>query len=427
MSPAEDSSSEPVTTPESPMIARVVQGLTRFWVDQGHLLLSPSDLSIPSGSMHPDVFFNLLLSRPWGSVVAQPVRRPRDGRWGLHPFRLARHLEIHVLLRGDVGRMQDLYLASLAAVGSDLTAHDLCFSDGPWESHSLAARGNGWHVQFDGLGVARLTFLRQLAGQPLQTAAAELVYGVERTALVLAGEPGLESLSWGAAGGPGEPWFEGEDELSRYAFEVADGTIWQDTLSHREDEARRCLAAGLPRMAYELAIGNLQYVELLLARGLLEIRDRLQHLQRVQELVLEAAEVARSQPRERRLDERLEAASPTVEKAPTEAAVVVSVGAAVAADDSLSQTNGPTEPEPDAEPSEAVEEASADVAEPDRANDEEPENAPVAESEPKAEDSDDAPPAAPKAAAEKGKGTRKTTRRRTGQGKSTRQPKARKS
>ena len=276
-----------------PVMARVVQRLLGFWVERGHLLLAPSDVPIPAGNMHPEVFFNLLQERPWSSVVAQPVRRPRDGRGGLHPYRLARHLELHVLLRGSVERMQELYLDSLQVVGFNPEDHDVTFTDGPWESHSLGAWGNGWHVQLDGLGVARLTFLRQLAGQPLETPAAELVYGVERTALVLADVAGIETLPSGPQSASGEPWRAAEEELSRYAFEVADAGAWQDALAGREDEARRCLGAGLPRMAYELAIGNLQHIEMLLALGQLEIRDRVQHLQRVQELVTSAAELVR--------------------------------------------------------------------------------------------------------------------------------------
>lgn len=278
----------------APVMTQVRQRLTQFWVERGHVLLPPCDFAIPAGSMHPDVFFNLLEDRPWGSALVQPVRRPRDGRHGLHPFRLARHLEFHVLLRHGVEAMQDLYVHSLEALGLDLAAHDLCFSDGPWESHSLAAWGNGWHVQLDGLGVARLTFLRHLAGRPLARPAAELVYGIERTALVLAEVPDVKALIWGDGVTDGEPWRRSEEEMSRYAFEVADADLWQRSLDRREEEARRCLDAGLPRTAYELAVGNLEHVELLLARGQLEVRHRLRHLQRVQELVLAAAQVARA-------------------------------------------------------------------------------------------------------------------------------------
>lgn len=284
----------PVTAATAPAMTQVVQRLTQFWVERGHVLLPPCDFAIPAGSMHPEVFFNVLDERPWGTALVQPVRRPRDGRRGLHPFRLAKHLEFHVLLRSHVEAMQDLYLESLQTLGLDLTRHDICFSDGPWESHSLGAWGNGWHVQLNGLGVARLTFLRHMAGRPLVRPAAEMVYGIERTALVMDDVAGLEALSWGLGAVDGEPWRRGEEEMSRYAFEVADATSWQRSLERREEEARRCLDAGLPRIAYELAVGNLEHVELLLARGQLEVRHRVRHLQRVQELVLAAAQVARS-------------------------------------------------------------------------------------------------------------------------------------
>ena len=36
---------------------------------------------------------------------------------------------------------------SLRAVGFTLDEHDVTFTDGPWEAHSLDAWGSGWHVQ----------------------------------------------------------------------------------------------------------------------------------------------------------------------------------------------------------------------------------------------------------------------------------------
>lgn len=265
--------------------------LTRYWAAQGCLVLPPCEAKIPAGTLHPDVFFHLLDGKSWRAAYLQPVRRPLDGRHGRHPYRLARHLQLQVVLQGTGEDVRELYLESLRALGCDLAAHDLRFTEWNWESQALGAWGLGWHVQLDGLGVTRLTFVQQLAGIELQPVAVEISYGLERLLMALARVRSVFQLPWRDGGASyGDLHRPAELEHSRWAVEVAGVEATQRRLEDLAHEARAALEADLPRFAYELAVGVLYSIDLLDARGQLTARERHQRLEGVRELVTAAAE-----------------------------------------------------------------------------------------------------------------------------------------
>ena len=85
-------------------------------------------------------------------AYVQPSRRPADGRYGENPNRLYKHSQLQVILKPSPADVQDLYLKSLAAIGLNLTEHDVRFEEDNWESPTLGAWGMGWQVLLDGLG-----------------------------------------------------------------------------------------------------------------------------------------------------------------------------------------------------------------------------------------------------------------------------------
>lgn len=267
-----------------------ISRLSSFWAARGCLVLPPCTLEIPGGILHPDVFFRLLDPEPWRAAYLQPVRRPLDGRYGRHPSRLARHLQFQVLLKAPDDDVRGLYLASLEDLGLELAVHDLRFAEWYWEALSLDAWGLGWHVLVDGLGVARMTFLQQLAGREVDPVAVEISYGLERLMMTVSRVRNAFELPW-ADGGPsyGDLWRRDEEELTRWAAEVADPEAVERQLALHLENARRALDDGLLRLAYEQTVKSLREIDLLETRRELSIRDCEERLGRVRDLVLEVA------------------------------------------------------------------------------------------------------------------------------------------
>jgi len=117
--------------------------LQSFWASRSCVLQQPYDVEVGAGTMSPDTFLRVLGPRPIRVAYAQPSRRPADGRYGENPNRLYRHTQFQVVLKPPPGDVQDLYLASLAAIGIDLKRHDIKFEEDNWESPTLVRGASG--------------------------------------------------------------------------------------------------------------------------------------------------------------------------------------------------------------------------------------------------------------------------------------------
>ncbi len=280
------------TPPPAPSLQDTILHLQWFWAAQGCVLLPPCDFEVPFATLQPDAFFRILGPEPCRVAYLQPVRRPLDGRYGRHPYRLGKHLQFQVVLKPPPRDVQSLYLESLEALGLELALHDVRFAEWRWQPRSLGARGSGWHAQLNGLGVTRLTFLDRVAGRDLDPVCVELSYGLERLVMILQGAASAFDLGWSESGAEyGRLRQRDEEELSRYAFEIADVAGLRRRLEMLDEEAGRCLEAGLSRPAYELAVRCLKLIDLLEARGELSARQRARLLERVCERVVAIAEL----------------------------------------------------------------------------------------------------------------------------------------
>jgi tetrameric-type glycyl-tRNA synthetase alpha subunit len=322
--------------------------LSRFWAGEGCLVLPPSELEIAGGILHPVTFFRLLDPGPWRAAYLQTVRRPLDGRYGRHPFRLGRHLQFQVILKAPGDDVRERYLASLADLGLELAVHDLRFTEWNWQALSLDAWGLGWQVHLDGLGVTRLTYLQQLAGRDLDPVAVEISYGVERLLMAVTRTKNAFRLLW-TENGPeyGDLWRREEIELSRWAREVADVEVVERQIEIWRDEARRALDAGLLRRAYELTIRSLHGIDLLDARGELSARQRAERLRGVRELVREVAGryVGSDEPREAP-DEAVEGGAADRKAAKAAAVEAAAVEAAAGAETAVARRKAPKRRKP---------------------------------------------------------------------------------
>jgi len=221
------SSQNPLTLQE------LILRLGNFWAEQGCVLQQPYDVEVGAGTMAPETFLRVLGPKPYRVGYVQPSRRPADGRYGENPNRLFKHMQYQVILKPPPANVQDLYLASLNAIGIDLRKHDIKFEEDNWESPTLGAWGIGWQVMLDGLEITQFTYFQQCGGIDLDPISAELTYGLERIAQFLQDVNSIYDITW-VVGPDGKPVKYGqirlEDELqfSVYNFDLADvDKAWQ--------------------------------------------------------------------------------------------------------------------------------------------------------------------------------------------------------
>ncbi len=215
------SSQNPLTFQE------LILRLQNFWADHGCVLQQPYDVEVGAGTMAPETFLRVLGPKPYRVGYVQPSRRPADGRYGENPNRLFKHMQFQVILKPPPADVQDLYLASLSAIGIDLRKHDIKFEEDNWESPTLGAWGIGWQVMLDGLEITQFTYFQQCGGIDLDPISAELTYGLERIAAFLQDVDSIYDITWvvGPDGRPvkyGEIRLQDELQFSVYNFERAD-------------------------------------------------------------------------------------------------------------------------------------------------------------------------------------------------------------
>jgi glycyl-tRNA synthetase alpha chain len=80
-----------------------------------------------------------------------------------------------------------------------------------------------------------------------------------------------------------------EYEISRYGFEVANTTFYQEQFERCEAEARRCLDAGVVLAAFDQTLRCSHTFNILDARGAVSATDRVGVIRRVRELAVACA------------------------------------------------------------------------------------------------------------------------------------------
>ena len=270
--------------------------LQRYWADQGCVILQPYDMEMGAGTFHPATTLRSLGPKPWRAAYVQPSRRPKDGRYGENPNRLQHYYQFQVLLKPSPPDIQDLYLASLVAIGIDPKNHDIRFVEDDWESPTLGAWGLGWEVWCDGMEVSQFTYFQQVGGFDCDPVAGELTYGLERLAMYVQGVDRVFDLNFNGAQGKdkvtyGDVFLQAEQEYSRYNFEHADTARLLEQFRAAEHECKALLDRGevgerhlmvLP--AYDQAIKASHIFNLLDARGVISVTERQAYILRVRDL-----------------------------------------------------------------------------------------------------------------------------------------------
>jgi len=263
--------------------------LQRYWAKQGCVILQPYDIEVGAGTFHPATALRALGPEPWRAAYVQPSRRPTDGRYGENPNRVQQHYQLQVILKPAPPDSQDLYLASLAAIGIDARLHDIRFVEDDWESPTLGAWGLGWEVWVDGMEVSQFTYFQQVGGIECDPVSTELTYGLERLAMYVQGVESMFDLDYNGANGPlrityGQVFKRAEQEFSAYNFELADTARLVGHFADAEQECRRLIDHGVALPAYDQCLKASHLFNLLDARGAISVTERAAYILRVRAL-----------------------------------------------------------------------------------------------------------------------------------------------
>lgn len=277
---------------------RTFQGLIAilndYWSSQGCVVLQPLDMEVGAGTFHTASFFGAIGPEPWRAAYVQPSRRPTDGRYGENPNRVQRHHQYQVILKPSPSDMQELYLASLAALGVDMLVDDVRFVEDNWESPTLGAWGLGWEVWLNGMEVTQFTYFQQVGGLECRPITGEITYGLERLAMSLQGVDNIYDIVWNK-GPQGVVTYrdichQSEVEISKYNFEIADTKVLFSHFHFYEKESLRLIELGLPLPAYEMILKASHTFNLLDARHALSVTERQHHILRIRRLAKAVAE-----------------------------------------------------------------------------------------------------------------------------------------
>lgn len=255
--------------------------LQSFWASKGCTLLQPFDMEMGAGTFHPATFLRAIGPEPWKAAYVQPSRRPTDGRYGENPNRLQHYYQFQVVLKPSPKDIQDLYLESLAAIGIDLTQHDVRFVEDNWESPTLGAWGLGWEIWLNGMEVSQFTYFQQIGGLPCSPVSGELTYGLERLAMYLQGVDSVYDLVWVEGVSYGDVFHQNEVEQSKYNFEIADTAVLFKQFDEAEAMNGKLIEEALPYPAYEQVMKASHLFNLLDARHAISVTDRARFIRRV--------------------------------------------------------------------------------------------------------------------------------------------------
>ena len=201
----------------------IIMTLQEFWAEQGCLIWQPYYTQVGAGTMNPATFLRVLGPEPWNVAYVEPSIRPDDGRYGENPNRMQMHYQFQVILKPDPGNPQELYLQVAGGAGHRPAParHPLCGGQlgvagaGRLGAGlgSLAGRAGDHPVHL--LPAGRRHAARPgLGGDHLRAGAHR--HGPAARATASARSAGARSLT------DGDVNLQGEQEHSKYYFEVAD-------------------------------------------------------------------------------------------------------------------------------------------------------------------------------------------------------------
>jgi len=272
------------------MFQDVIIKLEEFWARQGCIIVQPYNSEVGAGTFNPATFFRVLGPEPWRVAYVEPSKRPRDGRYGLHPNRMQLFYQYQVILKPSPENCQDLYLESLAHLSLNPAEHDIRFTEDDWESPTLGAWGLGWQVELDGTEITQFTYFQQAGGFDLKPVSVELTYGLERIATYLQKVNNVWSLEWIPGVTYGEIQQLSETEFSYFNFQEANVELHFRLFERWEKECERLLARKLVFPAYDYVVKCSHIFNILEARGAISVAERTSYIGRIRNLACKCAQ-----------------------------------------------------------------------------------------------------------------------------------------
>jgi glycyl-tRNA synthetase alpha chain len=271
----------------------LILNLQRFWAERGCVIVQPYNSEVGAGTYNPATFLRALGPEPWNVAFVEPSRRPTDGRYGDNPNRLQQFHQFQVILKPSPIDIQQTYIDSLVALGTDPLQHDLRFLEDDWESPTLGAWGLGWQVWIDGLEISQFTYFQQVGGIDCKPVSGELTYGLERIAMYLQDKDNIFDVEFSKGITYGEMYKRAEWEWSTYNFEEANVDAHFKMFDTAEGEVKRLLekperALVLP--AYDFVTKAAHAFNVLDARGAIGVTERARFIGRVRTLAKMVAE-----------------------------------------------------------------------------------------------------------------------------------------
>ncbi len=258
----------------APSMQEVIQRLNAYWAQWGCTLWQPYSEKVGAGTMNPATTLRVLGPEPWNVAYVEPSYRPDDGRYAENPNRMQMHTQYQVILKPDPGNPQELYLGSLAAIGLDLTRHDIRFVEDNWESPALGAWGLGWEVWLDGQEITQFTYFQQAGSLTLDPVSVEITYGLERIVMYLQGKTDVWSIDYDGVHTYADLYRLPEIEHCVYNFELADVERQKELYAIYKAEAERCIQRGLVIPAYDYILRQSHTFNVLDARGAIGVTER---------------------------------------------------------------------------------------------------------------------------------------------------------
>jgi glycyl-tRNA synthetase len=268
----------------------IIMTLQHFWAEHGCLIWQPYYQQVGAGTLNPATALRVLGPEPWNVAYVEPSIRPDDGRYGENPNRMQMHYQFQVILKPDPGNAQELYIASLAALGVDPQFHDLRFVEDNWESPALGAWGLGWEVWLDGQEITQFTYFQQAGGTLCDPVSVEITYGLDRIAISLQRVDKFTLIHWNDMLTSGDINLQAEQEHSTYYFEVADVERLKEMYELYEREAQACLDRNLVLPAHDYVLKCSHTFNVLDSRGAIGITERQAYFGRMRELSRRVAE-----------------------------------------------------------------------------------------------------------------------------------------
>jgi tetrameric-type glycyl-tRNA synthetase alpha subunit len=267
----------------------IIMVLEKFWAKQGCLIWQPYDLEKGAGTFNPATFFGCLGPKPWRVAYVEPCRRPTDGRYAENPNRLQHYYQYQVILKPSPQNVQQLYLASLEAIGIKVKQHDIRFIEDDWESPTLGAWGLGWEVWLDGMEITQFTYFQQVAGIDLNPISCEITYGLERLAMISQQKNSVFDIVWNKDITYGEIHIKDEQQWCKYNFEEVDTEIVKKHFYDCYNECLRLIDKNLYIPAYDFVLKCSHLFNLLDAKGVISYEERAIYVLKIRDLASKVA------------------------------------------------------------------------------------------------------------------------------------------